>query len=191
VLRLHRSPARGPRPPRQHWRLSRRPVLLLRHSLPLAIVLPGRAWAARVVVAEVGGWSSPPWWRRWRWYWWFRRRCPWQRTSPGTPAGCALAHFPPPVVRAHLHVAIPGARFCGSSPGGHVRWCAAGVRPPLSVALDSIACHFVVAHAADPSSVRAGSLGRGRPGCLPDSHSDSADGSRVDRGHRCYLPHHF
>jgi hypothetical protein len=33
-------------------------------------------------------------------------------------------------------------------------------------------------------------LGRGRPGCLPDSHSDSTDGSRVDRGHRCYLPHH-
>jgi hypothetical protein len=29
----------------------------------------------------------------------------------GTPAGCALAHFPPPVVRAHLHVAVLGARF--------------------------------------------------------------------------------
>jgi hypothetical protein len=25
---------------------------------------------------------------------------------------------------------------------------------------------------------------------LPDSHSDSTAGSRVDRGHRCYLPHH-
>jgi hypothetical protein len=37
---------------------------------------------------------------------------------------------------------------------------------------------------------RAGWLGRGRPGYLPDSHSDSADGSRVDRRHRCYLPHH-
>jgi hypothetical protein len=54
VLRLHRSPARGPRPPRQHWRLSPRPVLLLRHSLPLALVLPGRAWAAGVEVAEAG-----------------------------------------------------------------------------------------------------------------------------------------
>jgi hypothetical protein len=54
VLRLHRSPARGPRPPRLHWRLSPRPVHLLRHSLPLAIVLPGRVWAAGVEVAEVG-----------------------------------------------------------------------------------------------------------------------------------------
>jgi hypothetical protein len=54
VLRLHRSPARGPRPPRQHWRLSPRPVHLLRHSLPLALVLPGRAWAAGVEVAAVG-----------------------------------------------------------------------------------------------------------------------------------------
>jgi hypothetical protein len=27
------------------------------------------------------------------------------------PAGCALAHFPPPVVRAHLHVAVPRARL--------------------------------------------------------------------------------
>jgi hypothetical protein len=55
VLRLHRSPAQGPRPPRQHWRLSPRLVLLLRHSLSLAIALPGRAWAAGVEVAEVGG----------------------------------------------------------------------------------------------------------------------------------------
>jgi hypothetical protein len=54
VLRLRRSPARGPRPPRQHWRLSPRPVHLLRHSLSLVIVLPGRAWAAGVGVAEVG-----------------------------------------------------------------------------------------------------------------------------------------
>ena len=29
----------------------------------------------------------------------------------GTPAGCALAHFPPSVVRAHLHLAVLGARF--------------------------------------------------------------------------------
>jgi hypothetical protein len=52
------------------------------------------------------------------------------------------------------------------------------------------ACRFVVAHAAGCSTVRAGWLGRDRPGCLPDSHSDSTNGSRVDRGHRCYLPHH-
>ena len=81
-------------------------------------------------------------------------------------------------------------------PAALVRWCAAGVhlaagvRLRLSVALDLDACRFVVAHAAGYSTVRAGWLGRGRPGCLPDSHSDSADGSRVDRGHRCYLPHH-
>jgi uncharacterized membrane protein YgcG len=41
----------------------------------------------------------------------FRQWCPWHHTDAGTPAGCALAHFPPPVVRAHLHVAVPGARF--------------------------------------------------------------------------------
>jgi hypothetical protein len=51
VLRLHRSLARGPR---QHWRLSPRPVHLLRHSLPLALVHPGRAWAVGVEVAEAG-----------------------------------------------------------------------------------------------------------------------------------------
>jgi hypothetical protein len=101
-----------------------------------------------------------------------------------------LAHFPPPVVRAHIHVAVLGARFCGSSPGGLVRWCIAGVCRRLSVALDSIGCRFVVAHAAGYSTVQAGWLGRGRPGCLLDSHYDSVDGSRVDRGHRCYLPHH-
>jgi hypothetical protein len=33
-------------------------------------------------------------------------------------------------------------------------------------------------------------VGTRPPGCLLDSHSDSADGSRVDREHRCYLPHH-
>jgi hypothetical protein len=49
VLRLPRSPARGPRPPPLHWRLSPRPVILLCHSLPLA-----RAGAAGVVGAEVG-----------------------------------------------------------------------------------------------------------------------------------------
>jgi hypothetical protein len=54
VLRLHRSPARGPHPPRLHWRLSPRPVHLLRHSLPLALVHPGRAWVAGVEVAEAG-----------------------------------------------------------------------------------------------------------------------------------------
>jgi hypothetical protein len=60
----------------------------------------------------------------------------------------------------------------------------------LSVALDLDTCRFVVAHAAGCSTVRTGWLGHGRPGCLPNSHSDSVDGSRVDRGHRCYLPHH-
>jgi hypothetical protein len=54
VLRLHRSLARGPRPPRQHWRLSPRHVHLLRHSLPLALIHPGRAGAAGVEVAEAG-----------------------------------------------------------------------------------------------------------------------------------------
>jgi hypothetical protein len=54
VLRLHRSPARGPRPLRQHWRNSPRPVHLLRHSLPLALALPVRAWAAGVEVVEAG-----------------------------------------------------------------------------------------------------------------------------------------
>jgi uncharacterized membrane protein len=54
VLRLHRSLARGPRPPRQHWWLSPRPVHLLRHSLPLALVLPDRAWVAGVEVVEAG-----------------------------------------------------------------------------------------------------------------------------------------
>jgi hypothetical protein len=54
VLRLHRSPAWGPRPPRQHWWLSPRPVHLLRHSLPLALIHPGRAGAAGVEVAEAG-----------------------------------------------------------------------------------------------------------------------------------------
>jgi hypothetical protein len=49
VLRMHRSPARGSRPPRQHWPLSPRLVHLLRHSLPLA-----QAWAAGVEVAEAG-----------------------------------------------------------------------------------------------------------------------------------------
>jgi hypothetical protein len=42
--------------------------------------------------------------------------------------------------------------------------------------LDLDACRFLVAHAAGCSTVRAGWLGRGRPGCLPDSHSGSADG---------------
>ena len=56
-------------------------------------------------------WSSTPRWPRWQWWWRVRRWCPWQRTGAGTPAGCALAHLPPPVVRAHLHVAVPGARF--------------------------------------------------------------------------------
>jgi hypothetical protein len=42
--------------------------------------------------------------------------------------------------------------------------------------LDLDACRFLVAHAVGCSTVRAGWLGRGRPGCLPDSHSGSADG---------------
>jgi hypothetical protein len=81
-------------------------------------------------------------------------------------------------------------------PAALVRWCAAGVhlaagvRLRLSVALDLDACRFVVAHAGVCSTVRGGWLGRGRAGCLPDSHSDSVNGSRVDREHRCYLPHH-
>jgi hypothetical protein len=54
VLRLHRSPARGPRPPRQHWRLSPRPIHLIHHNLPLALIHPGRAGAARVEVVETG-----------------------------------------------------------------------------------------------------------------------------------------
>jgi hypothetical protein len=54
VLRLHRSPARGPRPPRQHWPLSPRTIHILRHSLPLAIVLLGRAWAAGVEAVAMG-----------------------------------------------------------------------------------------------------------------------------------------
>jgi hypothetical protein len=104
------------------------------------------------------------------------------------------------MVRAHLHVAVPGARFYGSSPGGHVRWCTVGLHlaaggcirlsVAFSVALDIVAYHFVVDHAAGRTPVRADWLGRGRPGCLPDSHSDSANGSQVDHGHWCYLPHH-
>jgi hypothetical protein len=57
-------------------------------------------------------WPSPSWWPRWWWWWWwFRRWCLWQRTDARTPTGCTLAHFPPPVVRTHLHVAVLGARF--------------------------------------------------------------------------------
>jgi hypothetical protein len=194
VLRLHRSPAQGPRPPRQHWRLSPRPVHLLRHSLPLALVLPGRAWAAGVEVAEAGAVVvvaavvaavvvAPA-------------VVPVAAHRRRVPAGCALAHFPPPVVRTHLHMAVPGAQFRRSSPGGHVRWCAigvhlaVGVRLRLSIALALDTCRFVVAHVAGYATVRTDWLGRGRPGCFLDSHSDSADGSQVDCGHRCYLPHH-
>ena len=54
MLRLHRSPARGPRPPRQHWRLSPRPIHLLCHILPLALIHPCRVGAAGVEVAEAG-----------------------------------------------------------------------------------------------------------------------------------------
>jgi hypothetical protein len=50
VLRLPCSSACGPRPPRQLWWLSPRPVLLLRQ----AIVPPGHTWAAGVAGAEVG-----------------------------------------------------------------------------------------------------------------------------------------
>jgi hypothetical protein len=90
------------------WRPSPRPVHLLRHSLPLALVHPGRAGAGGSRWRRRGRWwSSPPWWPRW----WFRRWCPWQRTDARTPAGCALAHFPPPVVRAQFHVVVPRARF--------------------------------------------------------------------------------
>jgi hypothetical protein len=45
---------RGPRPPQQHWRLSPQPVHLLRPSLPLALINPGRAGATGVEVAEAG-----------------------------------------------------------------------------------------------------------------------------------------
>jgi hypothetical protein len=77
----------------------------------------------------------------------------------------------------------PAAMFAGVHLAARVHLC-------LSVALDLDTCRYVVAHAAGCSTVWASWLGHGRPCCLLDSYSDSADGSRVDRGHWCYLPHH-
>jgi hypothetical protein len=172
VLRLHRSPTRGPRPLRQHWRLSPRPVLLLCHSLPLALALPVVVVAAVVAAVVVPG---------------------------VVPVATHRRRDPSRVRLGPLFTTRgQGASPCGRSRGQALRL---GPRRPCSLvrsqgspspllALDLDTCRFVVAHATGYSTVRAGWLGRGHPGCLPDSYSDSADGSRVDRGHRCYLPHH-
>jgi hypothetical protein len=103
VLRLHRSPARVPRLPRLRWRLPPRPVHLGRVRAAGPKVVEAGAVEAVAAVVDAGAMAVPGG-RHWQW-------CSWRRSTAGTPAGCALAHFPPPVVRAHLHVAVPGVWF--------------------------------------------------------------------------------
>ena len=75
------------------------------------------------VAPTSGPWRPPsPWWGTWS--------RSWGQHDAATYTGCTLAILPQPMVRAHLHVAVPGFRWRASPAGGHARGCSPGV--PLS-----------------------------------------------------------
>ena len=113
----------------------------------------------------------------------WRTPSPWQGTwsrswgqhDAATSTGCTLAILPQPMVRAHLHVAVPGSRWRASPAGGHARWCFPGVS------------------LCDPvdGTHRACRLGPGGLGALFQHHGpDSSSWAGVGRRLWGYLPHH-
>ena len=122
----------------------------------------GGAMAAVVDAGGGGAWCGP----------W-----PWEHSDASM--GYTLALLQQPLVRAHLHVALPGSRGRAWSTGGH-----AHRRRPSRPVLVAVGSTY-------RDLARACRLGPDGFGPLFRHHDpDSSSRPRLDRRLGCYLPHH-
>ena len=163
------------RPPRLLSLLLLRLVPPPHHSRHFLVLFPsGRA--------GVGGpWRPPSSW----WVTWSRS---WGHHDTATSTGCTLAILQQPMVRAHLHVAVPGFRWRASPAGDHAHGCSP--RVPLSDPMGGPIPRVLVG-SSTRSLAWVCRLGSGGLGALLQHHGpDTSSWAGVDRRLWGYLPHH-